>query len=332
MINKGQPLPWCFKDADASEFPLSGNLLADVDQAERELPMKTPFGEKEYRFDVGLLGATILTKPQVLGAIEFELSSHVGVWKTALCKAVGFPLITVNLEGFSVHDITEDWCFRILTETTQTSDDGQRRNYFFLHTMLYPVYLDIPKSLRAEDRHRFVVFATDVDLKHLTDILKRLQLALGIPKGVLLIQPHPNRNAQTQKQMEHEGSMAGHDWRNYNDHFYLRISLDVPILKAGPLYRLHLALAHLLNCKFDCLVGYKYQSTVFNSGENQDIPVWMHREWARDGTWSDHKVAPKYLSQPLRPIRQYLALLEEERSTARNLSTNGLTDDETSCQ
>jgi hypothetical protein len=167
LIAEGRPLPWCFKDSDLSSFTVSGNLLADVVRVEEEFPLRTPFDRQSYRFDVGLLGTKILKNPQLLGAIEFELSNKMGIWKTAICKALGFPLVTVNLDGVSEAEITEDWCFRMLTETTMSSDDGQRRNYIFVHTMLYPIYLDLSEKIRPEGRHRFVVFASNDELQKL---------------------------------------------------------------------------------------------------------------------------------------------------------------------
>jgi hypothetical protein len=137
--------------------------------------------------------------------------------------------------------------------------------------------------------------------------------ALDLPENALLIQPHPNKNARTQKEMEHEGSMAGHDWRDYNDQYYLRISVNAPQDKCGPLYRLHLAFAHLVNCQFDCLVGYKYQQTVINIPEEQRNPVWIYRDWRSFDDWTDLRVAPKRLSQPLRPMRKFLELISRER-------------------
>ena len=315
LIAEGKPLPWCFKDETSSDFPLSGNLLSNVIQVKEECPLKTPFDQQRYCFDIGLLGPKILEKPQLLGAIEFELTSRMGIWKTAVCKALGFPLMTVNLDGVNETQITEDWCYRILTETTTTSDDGQRRNYLFVHTMLYPVYLDLPEKFRPENRHRFIVFASDKELQKLRELLNRISEALELPKNAFLIQPHPNKNATTQKEMEHEGSMAGHDWKEYNDHFYLRISVNAPRPKNGPLYRLHLALAHLLNCQFDCLVGYKYQQTVSNNPDQQENPIWIHRDWRDCNNWTDLKVAPKHLSQPLRPLRKFLELLSSDQAS-----------------
>ena len=318
MIAAGEPLPWAFKDAECSDFSLSGNLLADAVRVQRELSVLTPFAGERYRFDVGLLGNPILKNEQCLVAIEFELTNRVGIWKTAICRTLGFPLITIDLAGIAPDDITEDWCRTVLTETTHTSDDGRRRNYFSVHTMLYPTFLDIPVHIRREPRHRFVVFADDRQLRELKDLLHQMQSALALPKNCVLVQSHPNKNAQTQKQMEHEGSMAGHDWRTYNDHYYLRVSLDVPVDKAGPLYRLHLAFANLLTCRFDCLVGYKYDSVVFNT--DTENPTWLHKEWRSGGGWSDFKVGPKHLSQPIRPLRSYLALLTESRSQCTPLA------------
>lgn len=49
--NAGLAVPWAFKDADALDYPLEGNLLLGADQVATEHPLETPFGSKS-RFSV----------------------------------------------------------------------------------------------------------------------------------------------------------------------------------------------------------------------------------------------------------------------------------------
>lgn len=49
-LNAGLAMPWAFKDADASDYPLEGNLLFGTDHVATEHPLETPFGSK-FQFD-----------------------------------------------------------------------------------------------------------------------------------------------------------------------------------------------------------------------------------------------------------------------------------------
>jgi hypothetical protein len=51
----GLAMPWAFKDADASDYPLEGNLLLGADQVVIEHPLDTPFGSR-FRLDIAVLG------------------------------------------------------------------------------------------------------------------------------------------------------------------------------------------------------------------------------------------------------------------------------------
>jgi len=58
----GLAMPWVFKDTDASDYPLEGNLLLGADQVVTEHPLDTPFGCR-YRLDIAVLGTPIQTEP-----------------------------------------------------------------------------------------------------------------------------------------------------------------------------------------------------------------------------------------------------------------------------
>ncbi len=142
LIAEKREIPWVFANSDVSDFPLSGNLLSEVTEAQAEYVMGTPFGEN-YRFDIALIHRSpAFSKPQVFAAIEFELSNALSIWKVAICKAMGFPIVTIELEGLDENDITEKWLLETLQETTKSNPEGRRRNFFFVHSMLYPVYVD----------------------------------------------------------------------------------------------------------------------------------------------------------------------------------------------
>jgi hypothetical protein len=73
-LDAGLAMPWSFKDADASDYPLEGNLLLGADQVATEHPLETPFG-CQFRLDVAVLGPPVQTEPMVLGGVEIELGT-----------------------------------------------------------------------------------------------------------------------------------------------------------------------------------------------------------------------------------------------------------------
>jgi hypothetical protein len=307
LVQSKKELLWYFKNDKISDFPMTGNLLANVTEINEEVSVETPFGEN-YRFDVALLATGApFKKPVLLGAVEFEYQSKLTMWKTAICKAMGFPIISIDLDEVKEEEITKEWVAKILTETTKTNENGQRRNYFFVHSMLYPVYLEIPQNISR--RHQYVVFAENKILFKIRDWLDELRKRLNLSEQQIRLQPNSATSPQAQKAMKHEGSMAGYDWAEYNTEKYLRISLDVPG-KAGPNYLFHMALSRLL-CWSDCLVGYKYEMGVTN--RNPDDPLWTHTPWEGELQKEKIKVAPKHLSQPLRPLLKFLEAVEKDK-------------------
>jgi hypothetical protein len=95
----------------------------------------------------------------VLGAIEIEHTHEVELLKTLLYQSLGFPLFTINISDIDYDEITEEWCIKRLTETKGTSEDQRRRNYVYIHNMLYPVYLSGYESWQLGDRHQYIIFA-----------------------------------------------------------------------------------------------------------------------------------------------------------------------------
>ncbi len=278
LVADGRSVPWCYKDDQASDFPISGNLLSDVKEVVVDTySLKMPFG-MTYRPDVALLGDKIKNQRVFLGAIELELSHEAELLKCLLCKATGAPLMSMDLHGADENDITEEWCLARLTETTTDSADGLRRNYVYLHNMLYSVFSDAPLDLLEDNQHQFVIFVSDDDIKKLWDWLLELQKSLGLSDADVRLQKvRLNPKEKTSVAMfENEGSIAGPSWREHNDHQYLRVTLTRPQPKSGPLYRYHLVLVNLLTLHFDALVGYK----VGHGEKNYDSanPIWVRKK------------------------------------------------------
>ena len=305
MIADGSPATWSFVDKRISQFPLTGNLLSDVIDVRQEYPIQTPFG-KEYKLDIALIGATILKKPIVLGAIEIEFNHEFELLKCLICKSSGFPLISIDITEVNEHDITEKWCELTLLETTKTSGDDRRRNYIYIHDMLYPVYVDIPENVLKETRHQYIVFVDDKKHDQLLKCLITLKEALGINGNEVLIQPQNCTNEQTLSAQKNEGSIAGHDWASYNTKRYIRVTLDRPKIKSGNLYKYHLTMANLLNSYFETLVGYKYR--LGETNYKPDEHIWSVWQKQADGG-GRVRILPKHVSEPVRSIMDILKQL-----------------------
>lgn len=240
----------------------------------------------------------------LLGALELEFTHEFAVLKCLLCKALGFPLLSVDIAEASEADISEEWCMSALLGTTATDAKGRRPNYVYLHEILYPVFMNVPPDIYRERRHQYIVFVCDDRFDKTVRWLKDLKTRIGIPTDDLsvLIQTVNATNEQTTKMLENEGSIAGKNWREYNDHRFIRVVLDRPIEKRGSVYLYHLQMARLLNGYCDALVGYKYAPTVSN--DNPDEPVWKPYMVTRH----DYvPLLPKQVGQPVRSIFEELS-------------------------
>lgn len=297
LINENKGLSWAFKDEKQSDFPLKGNLLADVEQVETPYRYCTPFG-LNYEYDLALLGPKLNKEPIILGVIELEKTHKYGFLKLLTSKCLGFPLISINLEALKEEDIDEEWCKNAIEETTNNSEDNLRRNYIYIHNVLFPVYLDISSNTIHRDKHQFIIFCKDEDYEKLFLCLNKYKKILGFndEKTIHIHRVQLNENNRTSLRMfKNEGSIAGSDWNEYNDKRYLRVTTDIPFEKSGPLYQYHLVMARLLNTHFQTLVGYKYSKGLNNTEINN--PLW---------TSMGKNIAPKAMSEPVYPIIEHL--------------------------
>jgi hypothetical protein len=297
LINKREPINWSFLDKSVSNFLISGNFLSEVESVETNYKYKTPFNI-EYEFDIALLGRKLSKERIILGAIEIEKTHKFGFLKLLVSKTLGFPLISVNVEDLKISDIDEFWCKKAVSETTNNSDDGLRRNYIYIHNFLYPVYTDIPYGIRKDEKHQFIIFCINEQYDKLYENIRTLRKILDFPDNEILIQPFIiNRNEPSSiSTSENEGSIAGPEWRNFNDKKYLRITLPVPTKKKGNIYLFHLALARLLNAHYTSLVGYKYCKGVYNHEPKN--PIWRPNS-------SETLIIPKNMSEPINNIIDY---------------------------
>lgn len=298
LISSGKHLPWSIIDPEISDFPMTGDLLANAVSIEVEHSLKTPFDNQEYRLDIAILGRTIKNNPVVLAGIEIEFTHTFSFSKALICKSLGFPLVSLNITDLEESDITHDWAKHALMETTRKSKDGLRRNYFYIHPLLSTVYLELPKNPNYEARHQYVIFCPQED--KLYKWLKILRSELDLTDKVD-IHPVKAKNSQLKTQVENAGELAGEGWSEHNPNGYIQLSINKPIGKCGDLYLYHLILAKLCNSVFDCLVGYK-----FEPGERHykgDPPMWKLAQFNENRQLVLKKnLAPKRVSEPVRQI------------------------------
>ncbi len=313
LIAAGEKLPWAYRDPRVSDFSLTGDLLSEVVDVREEHPYETNFlNDMKFEFDIALIGKSIKNEPVILGAIELELTHEFELQKCLICKSSGFPLISIDITDVAEQEITEDWCKKRLVETRTNSSDGRRRNYIYLHYMLYPVFMDIPENILKTEKHAFVIFVKKPDYNELLEVLMSLQRDLALSNDQVLIQ-QVNLNPKDKGSIstfENEGSIAGPNWTDYNENKFIRLTIKKPIDKCGALYKYHLMLASLLNARFDTLVGYKYKTGQRNDAAEDTIwKVHKRGEFLADKkiwAWQEYRLMPKRLTEPVKFILDFL--------------------------
>lgn len=309
-LNAGLAMPWAFKDVDASDYPLEGNLLLGADRVATEHPLETPFGSK-FRLDVAVLGPPVQAEPMVLGGVEIELGHAFDGRKALIGKSLGFPLISIDITEMTLAELTPEWAQQVLTATTRSHEQGRRQTYIYLHDLLYPLYAQLPAFLDDEQRHQFLVFADNGALTKLVRWMTLLAEKLQYPKSTVAVALVNGKNEQSRKMLERAGQVVGPDWKEFNNQRCLRLTLPRP---KGPAdlqaHRFHMTMARILLSHTDALVGYKYCNGVDNHHPEED--VWVARHWAADfKTYTDHRVLPKRLAEP---INRLIAVVSDLRS------------------
>lgn len=185
-LQKGIAMPWYFKDPDSSQYHLAGNLLLGAVSIHEEELVRTSFG-CDYRLDVAITSKQFAKNPILLGGVEIEWEHQFDGRKALIGKYQAFPLISIDISGMTLEEITPEWADAALTATAYSSDTGQRKTYVYLHDLLYPLYLQLPSGLVKETRHQFVVFAPDKDLTKLEKWVKKLQDLVGLPKSAMAV-------------------------------------------------------------------------------------------------------------------------------------------------
>lgn len=305
----GLAMPWAFKDADASDYPLEGNLLLGADQVVTEHPLDTPFGSR-FRLDIAVLGPPIQTEPMVLGGVEIELGHAFDGRKALIGKSLGFALISIDITEMTMDDINAQWAERALTATTRNHEQGRRQTYVYLHDLLYPLYAQLPTFLDSEQRHQYLVFSDDATLRRLVGWMNLLAKTLDYPTGAIAVAIVNGKSEQSRKMLERAGQVVGPDWEQFNNHQCLRLTVPRP---KGPAdlqaHRFHMTMARLLLSHADALVGYKYRNGVDNNHPEDD--VWVAHRWIADQKiHTQHRVLPKRLAEPINRLMKVVSDLQ----------------------
>ena len=281
-------LLWKEKRPRDSDFFFCGNWLSNVGKVQAEYPFMTSIGV-EYIFDVVLMTFVKgFVNPFILAAVEFELTSRLTPWKVAICKAQGFPLLSIDLRGVAEREITTEWLFNMLQLAPSSQKKGPQRNYLFMPRLLYPAYLDLSNFIRRE-QHYLLVFATEQNLVTLEKALALLRTSLDLNEERVQIE-RVSYSQEPQLELGSEGTLV----EQYQSSFYLKVSLEVPMEKEGVIHLYHIGMAALLASHVECRVIYKYFDEAWNYPPTN--PFWYH---------DAHKVCPKELSYPLNLLKEF---------------------------
>ncbi|MFZ6746009.1 hypothetical protein ACO0LC_22515 [Undibacterium sp. JH2W] len=292
----GKAMPWYFKDEESSQYHLQGNLLMGAAAVHVEEPVETSFGCK-YRLDVAISSKPINTKPILLGGVEIEWGHQFDGRKALIGKSQAFPLISIDISGMTLDEITPEWADMALTATTHSSNSGQRKTYVYLHDVLYPLYVQIPSGLINEDRHQFLVFAPDVELSQLERWTRQLQGLVGLRSGVMAVSIINAKSEQSRTMLNNAGEVVGIDWQQVNAQRCLMLTVQRPTAVDVSSHLFHLCMANLFLSHTDSLVGYKYMTGILNEDPQQD--VWHHSKWNPETKRFDYyRILPKRLSEP----------------------------------
>lgn len=295
-LQKGLAMPWYFKDQESSEYHLAGNLLLGAESVRTEELVKTSFG-CDYRLDVAITSKQISKNPILLGGVEIEWAHQFDGRKALIGKSQAFPLISIDISGMTLDEITPEWADAALTDTTRSSGTGERKTYVYLHDLLYPLYLQLPNGLLKDTRHQFLVFAPDDDLSHLEKWAKKLQELVGLPKSAMAVSIVNARGEQSRKMLENAGEVVGDGWRRINSRQCLRLTVERPNPVDAPSHMFHLCMANLFLSHSDSLVGYKYMTGILNNNPSED--VWRHPKWNPETKQADYyRILPKRLAEP----------------------------------
>lgn len=317
-LQHNEPMPWFFSDPSASDFPFQGDLLFGATKIEEELTIKTGFGPT-FRLDVGIMAPPIVNEDIILGGVEIEFENSFDGRKALIGRSLGFPLISIDITGMALAELTEGWAKDIISLTTLDHALGLRKTYIYLPTALYPLYLTPPSRLQIGERHQYIAFADKKKLNILYGWFKKLISSLGYSNQDIALMILNAKNDTAKVQLKNAGDIVGEGWQNFNDYQCLRITLPRPAYDSDKLrnHKFHMTMARLFATQ-EVLLGYKYDT----GGIQHDlrVDVWMFPEWDKARRENDyHKLLPKRLAEPIGPVLRFVESMKKQRADKKHL-------------
>lgn len=320
-IEAQEPLPWFFNDKSASDFHFEGDLLLGANEIKPEMTIKTTFGSS-FRLDIGIIGPPISQKPIILGGIEVEFENNFDGRKGLIGRSLGFPLISIDITGMSLDEITPQWARRIISQTTKNDKKGQRKTYVYLPVSLYPLHIQIPPQFKVEDKHQYLAFADSDTLKKLQDWIQAIGEKLGYLSNEFNVQRLNAVNAQAMTQLKNAGDIVGEGWEDFNDTECLRITMQRPMADSIFLrnHRLHMTIVRLL-MQNEVLLGYKPCKGGVRHDAKEDL--WNIALWDMKRRENDYySLLPKRLSSPIGPILKIVDTFAQKENREQNKRPN----------
>jgi len=313
LIETTKVLNWSFRDDDVSDFHFEGNVLFNAKVICEEYRIQTAF-DKEFRLDVAVVGDGINNTPLVVFGVEIEKGHKFNGLKTILCKTLGFPLISIDISGMTLDEISLEWAERVMSLTTQHNEMGFRKSFVYLPPLLYPFYVRHGKrELRIGDRHCYIVFARDHELTVILSELSCVRKMLDYSaKDISISLVNGIKSGEALHQVELERQILGQGWEQLANNQCVRICLPRPVQKEGrsKLHRFYLLLSKCLLSN-NALVGYKYAVGMNSSQTKASDEHWtVYQVFPGEQRRAiSHRYLPKLLSSPLVEVAVKLGLL-----------------------
>jgi len=310
-LDSGEGLLWSYMDKTSSDFAFYGDLLLNADVVKPEVRIKTPY-DTDYRLDIAILGGNPLgSTPLLLGGIEIEFEHAFNGCKALLCRTLAFPLISIDISGMTIEELTKDWAKSVLSLTTIDDAQNRRKTFVYLHDLIYPQFSSFP-SHGADRKHQFIIFAPTETLSKLTNRLTQIRDKLGYKAKDAAISPVNAKSQQAATQISRLGEVVGEDWKEYNSTKCLLLTMDRP---DGPhdkeRHLFHTLVLKLLLREEGCLIGYKFRPNITNFDLSEDC--WLGGDWDAEKKQFSKKLLPKRLSVPVSTI---LAVMKNIEMTA----------------
>lgn len=316
-IKNNIPLEWGFYDKEISDLPIIGNLLLAAESVEEEYTFKSSSGEK-FRLDIAIMGKGVrnTAKKFIYAAIEIEKENQFEYRKEILCKSAAFPLISINISDLSLNDINEAWAKKIIGETLKSSPSSKRANFFYLHDLLYPLFLKYPDTLiKNEPEHQFILFDNSLSIENIKNYC--LQLGKHIPNykfhihKIHIYNRKGNLIKEELKKYQNLANIVGIGCEEINSETVVLITIKRPESRNIQDFINHMALFRILLSSPTAMIGYRYARYETNNNFAEDLWIYKYLD-AEKKELKTIKICPKRLSIPLEDILDIIRKLSKK--------------------